>query len=191
MAKEIEIVKLIDDSLKENAFSTSIFTGIELNGLCEIITSDKMQMIYKTTNETPSRVIYNDKHSLVSYHLQNSPSKFPETKNGYGNERGFEEISLMSMVVIYNSKRIKNSSWSIKTLLHSKFPAAITPADITGLKLSSCRINLISIDPNAVRLFARDHFDKNLLNPSVKMIEVQYELITSYGRDCIDSICCD
>lgn len=188
MAKENKIVDIINASVKA-ALADKRFSGSEYAGITQIIQNgDGGNMPCTVDNNGECTWIdVDDTKPVQVYHRMNGSSFSLDDKEQFGNNLIRNQVSSMSLFVVAQRNKIKLPVEDLLTLVTSGMPTGVP--DRKSLNLNSCKITVQSADVNAQGILKREQPNK-ILDPQVIMFELKYQIECSYGKDCINTLCC-
>ena len=188
MAKESNIVTIINNTLITSQFSASKFAKGSFKGIAELVKiNDKgetMPVIVANNGETTKCGI-NDVEPFQIYHRTLGAS-FELVENNFA-YREKMQTTQMTLVCIADRERLQVTKEQIITALSLGFLNELDATNKTALSLLTCNITPGSFTTDAIEVYDREFaIESKWLKPQTIMIALDYTIETTVNESCIE-----
>jgi hypothetical protein len=193
MAKENEIAAFLNEEIKKS-LSDARFNGSQFSGITQLVAkadSTVKPCIVDHEGEGTDLTV-DDVYPVQVYHRNYGGTFKPNPATGFGDgNTAKNQVTNMGCIVIGQRKKIKLTPEDLLVLVAASFPAELPKAKRAELKLTKSAITITNIDINSLAVFKREYqFKDNVLDPSIIMLELKYQIECGFEKDCINTICC-
>lgn len=198
MSLTADLIKFINDSLKETSFSAPRFSGSEFYGIATAVPRvdengvDTVVTLINEKGETVKDNLMFEKNGapLQIYHRLSSSNYTPDPKESWGNDEGNKRTIQLSMLIFYKRESIQLSPEDMDLVIYSGLPSSVDRTNLpTGVE--SCSIIPNGCDFNQTNLLNREFKLNNYtLEPEAVLFEFKYSLECKYSKNCIQILCC-
>ena len=187
------IIEIINETLKTNAFNEIRFSGAKFFGLSSL---------YSIENEESPFVVddygqaiycgYDDIAPLIIYHRTISSQNNIDRTKAVINDKLISRQYTMSLFVTAQRDRIKLTAEDLDLLIASAWQSSLPHQKLIDFNLRGCNLIYVSTNYNTTALLQREYTGKNILNePSLILIELRYMVEITYNNGCLEILCCN
>lgn len=180
---------LINASLQAGHFKSQRFNPTRFNGL-----ADPIRKVNKEGTETTTptiitnkgegdEVVFNDKYSAQCFHrLINTQYDIPDEPMGFP-AREMKEIANMKMVFMGDRAKMKVRQEDVIAAVAFDFPKEFLPATVQSLELTSCVIEMGTVDSEPYEVFVQEWNGHNYsLTTSSILFAINYKITSTYAK---------
>lgn len=196
MSLVCDIVKFINDSLKESAFKAPRFSGSEFYGIATQVPRDDafvMTLLNEKGETVKDNLMYWENGGPIQlYHRLWSSSIAPDLKDdAFGDDTYSLKRTLhMSMVVFATREKVQMSAEDLELFMYLQMPGTLPKAQMPA-GIESCFITPSGSDFNQPQLLNREFkLTNNTLEPKAVLFELKYVIECKASKNCINVLCC-
>lgn len=187
------IVEIINESLKANAFADMRFAGAKYFGLSSL---------YAIENEVSPFVVddygqanycgYDNTTPLIIYHRTISAQNNLDRTKAVVNDKLLSRQYTMNLIVTAQREKIQLTAEDVDLLIASAWKSNITQQQLIDFNLRGCNLNYVSTNYSTSALLQREYTGKNIINePSLILFEIRYMVEITYNNGCLEILCCN
>lgn len=184
-----EIALLINASLQAGHFAAQRFNPTRFNGIADPIRKvgkDEKEVTTPTiinNKGEATEIVYNDKFSAQCYHRLISPSySLPDPAYGKPG-KDMQEIAEMKMVFMGDRAKMKARQEEVIAAVAFDFPKEFTAAQYKPLGLTSCVIEMGSVDEDMYEVFIQEWNGRDYaLDTASILFAINYRVTSIYSK---------
>ena len=187
MAKEHEIVAIINNSFKSRIFKSKKFQLGSIDDIAEQVKNAAGE-IYPGSIDFSGDVAYlgiDDTKPFQIYHRVIQPSFEQNEEEEFGDRVAITEITNMRLVVIGDRSKLELTAEDIKSGIAAGFPLQLTKSELNTLGLTSGNITPVSVNWNREDVYRSEYNLKDqVLKTTMIIFSVDYQIQTTYDQTC-------
>ena len=189
MAKESNIVTIINNTLISEQFSASKFKKGNFKAIVELVKTNKEGETFPgvvANNGEITRCGLNDIIPFQIYHRVLG-AQFELDEDGFGDFREKAQTTQMTLICIADRERLGVTKEQIVTALSMGFLSQLDATNRAALSLLTCNITAGSFTTDAVEVYNREFsIESKWLKPQTVMVALDYIIETTVNESCIE-----
>lgn len=187
------IIEIINETLKTNAFNDIRFSGAKYFGLSSL---------YSIENEVSPFVVddygqaiycgYDNTTPLIIYHRTISAQNNLDRTKAVVNDKLLSRQYTMNLIVTAQREKIQLTAEDVDLLIASAWKSNFTQQQLIDFNLRGCNLNYVSTNYSTSALLQREYTGKNIINePSLILFEIRYTVELTFNNGCLEILCCN